>query len=369
MKIHDGARIWQVSAGDTNRNYVKVCLEWDVMLNGNGDRGPWPECESRLRADGVTSRKLSDLRRFCGNEVKPGDIVLLRLGTSQVHALGVIPHLDYEYQWLDDFGDVDGWDLQHVRRVNWLWSSNVADCAIFDAYTLKLGDTFQELSSPPPQLLKWIEELAVDEHKVLKVLPKSCVHEHRLEVLGDRDLPELCSSLSVTKDRVDEIASTVMDILELRQHYVRNKLVPSESDTVTHFVVPLLMALGWKRQSIALEWHNTDLGLFESGLRKKEDCSMLIEAKRFSLSCLTANRQAQSYVERGLTRCRAFAVTDGIRYGVFGRTAGGSFSVTPSCYMNLNRLVQRYPVLGSECSGFSEVLRVLMPVYHTASNL
>jgi len=32
-------QIWQVAAGDTNRNYADLCLEWDVILNGPGSEG------------------------------------------------------------------------------------------------------------------------------------------------------------------------------------------------------------------------------------------------------------------------------------------------------------------------------------------
>lgn len=37
-----GKTIWQHAAGDTNRNYVDLCLEWNVILNGPGNPGRWP---------------------------------------------------------------------------------------------------------------------------------------------------------------------------------------------------------------------------------------------------------------------------------------------------------------------------------------
>lgn len=61
-----GRRIWQVAAGDSERNYAKLCLEWDVILNGRSGWG--------------LSCKLADLERFC-EEVKEGDLVVLRVGT------------------------------------------------------------------------------------------------------------------------------------------------------------------------------------------------------------------------------------------------------------------------------------------------
>lgn len=37
MKIDlENRNIWQQAAGDSNRNYVGICLDWDVILNGPG---------------------------------------------------------------------------------------------------------------------------------------------------------------------------------------------------------------------------------------------------------------------------------------------------------------------------------------------
>ena len=36
-------KIWQVAAGDTNRNYADICLFWDVILNGPGSEGANPD--------------------------------------------------------------------------------------------------------------------------------------------------------------------------------------------------------------------------------------------------------------------------------------------------------------------------------------
>lgn len=46
-------------------------------------------------------------------EMNDGDLAVLRIGTSNVHAVGKIAG---GYEWREEFGDVDGWELQHVRR-------------------------------------------------------------------------------------------------------------------------------------------------------------------------------------------------------------------------------------------------------------
>jgi hypothetical protein len=116
-----GKAIWQQAAGDTDRDYSNVCLEWDVILNGPGYAGVWPACAKTLTSDGCSARKLTDLRRFA-EEIKDGDFVVLRLGTSAVLGFGQIVG---NYEWSDEFGDVDGWELQHLRRVRWLGAATI----------------------------------------------------------------------------------------------------------------------------------------------------------------------------------------------------------------------------------------------------
>ena len=77
-----GTTIWQQAAGgDTDRDYVDLCLKWDLILNGPGGYGFWPECVGSLREAGESERKITDLSRFC-EQMKDGDIAVLRLGTS-----------------------------------------------------------------------------------------------------------------------------------------------------------------------------------------------------------------------------------------------------------------------------------------------
>jgi hypothetical protein len=74
-------RLWQIAAGDKDRNYSDLCLHMGVILNGPGYAGAWPKCADTLKKDGWSSKKISDIRRFA-EEIKDGDIVVLREGTS-----------------------------------------------------------------------------------------------------------------------------------------------------------------------------------------------------------------------------------------------------------------------------------------------
>ena len=101
--------IWQVSAGPTSRAYADVFLKHGVALIGPGDSGPW----NADRDDAVFEGSI--VRRFA-SEITPGDVVLLRTGLTRVAAVGLVAS---EYQYLNAFDDVNGWDLQHSRRVRW----------------------------------------------------------------------------------------------------------------------------------------------------------------------------------------------------------------------------------------------------------
>ena len=92
-----GRRVWQHAAGDPGHNHTDLCLRWDVILSGPGDRE-------------------HDVGVF-RNGMDCGDIVVLKAGVSDVVGVGVIG----KYDWCEEFNDVDGWGLGHTRRVNWLW--------------------------------------------------------------------------------------------------------------------------------------------------------------------------------------------------------------------------------------------------------
>ncbi len=156
----DGKTIWQVSAGDgKHTHFANLCLALDVVLLGPGRYGTWPECKQPMLADTKTvwtTTKAGILKRFA-EELKPGDLVVLRVGTQHIYGVGEVVG-DYGFSQL--FGKVQTWDLQHYRRVRWLWHQD-GKPETFSVYSLKLGSSVQHLISPEVQ--HWLKTLDIPE--------------------------------------------------------------------------------------------------------------------------------------------------------------------------------------------------------------
>jgi predicted Mrr-cat superfamily restriction endonuclease len=119
----EGKTLWQVAAGNgKNTHYAKQCLQQDVVVLGPGRYGAWPECKMPMLADTKaspmwTTTKAGIIKRFA-EDIKPGDIVVLRVGTQYAYGVGEVVG---NYGFSNQFSNVQGWDLQHYRRVRWLW--------------------------------------------------------------------------------------------------------------------------------------------------------------------------------------------------------------------------------------------------------
>ena len=346
MDINDRT-IWQQAAGDTYRDYADRCLEWDVILNGPGRYGPWPKCESFLTQHGVSKRKISDLRRFC-EQMKDGDIVVLRRGSDTVIAVGQIVG---RYEFNEEFNDVDGWDIAHVRRVRWIWQSYVQPKR-FTRYTLKWGDTTQVLNAS--EVISWLETLDVTDSG------QDCTP---MELPGSssanvtiHDISEYLFGKGVASASISNLMNEIGEFVRIANWYNREEQKPSEHETVNYLVVPLLRALGWTPQMMAIEWNRIDVALFSSLPRENGSLSAVVEAKKMNSSCRTGLFQAKNYAMES-EPCKRLIVTDGLRYGVFVRN--GEFSTKPDAYMNLTRLRRDYPLY--RCKGAQDALLAMAP--------
>lgn len=341
-----GRTIWQQAAGDRNRNYARLCLKWDVILNGPGKFGPWPDCKDALRRS-RSGRKITDLQRFYEG-MKEGHLVVLRLGTSRVMGVGEVVG---PYEHHEAFGDVDGWDLQHVRRVRWLWASP-EEPTDFDTYALKLGDTTQRLDSEPVE--EWLRTLDIPDEaweRPLRELPQQPV-DLDVTVQG---ISEFLFDRGVGSAAINTLVDQIGELIRIAKWY-RKTDKPSEHETVAYLVVPLLRALGWPPQRMAVEWKRLDVALFSRMPRSDANVCAVVEAKKMDQSCLTALSQASRYAD-DKDGCDRLVVTDGIRYGVY--VGDGDANALPHAYLNLSRLRSEYPIY--ECWGAQEALFAMAP--------
>ena len=108
--VKDNLSIWQLGGGPASRPYADVFLKHGVGLIGPGDAGAWkPERDDDEFEGGF-------VRRFV-SEMQVGDVVLLRTGIATITAVGIVAS---DYMYLNQFDDVNGWDLQHARRIRWI---------------------------------------------------------------------------------------------------------------------------------------------------------------------------------------------------------------------------------------------------------
>jgi hypothetical protein len=298
--------VWQISGGPSARSYTELFLKHGVALIGPGDAGPWAPERDDDEFDG------GFVRRFA-TEIVAGDVLLLRTGIATIAAVGLVA-IDYLY--VNAFDDVNGWDLQHARRVRWsrlpgehsfrsaVFGANPPRCSrAWNADVVDFANRF--LNSPP-------------DHWQAAPLPELPAEEPPLD-----EVPHALKGIVAQ-------AADLVPLLQDRQAFGEH---PSEDELIAHFVVPFLRALGWAPERIAVQWRCIDVAVFRALPRTPENCHLVIEAKRLGAGVEGALDQAKGYVE-ALGVPRDVIVTDGIRYRMYAAARG----FEPVAYANLARL-------------------------------
>ena len=301
-------RVWQIGAGEANRSYADTFLNHGVALIGPGDPGPWS-------ADRYPIEKGARFVRTFATGVRKGDIMLLREGRSTIRAVGIVAG---GYQHLPVFDDVNGWDLQHCRRVHWFDLTERHDfrTPVFGANPSRLSRVYKDE----------VKQYAI---RFVASPPTEC---------QDRMLPDLPEEEAdlAPEDIPADLREVIREMLDLARHYRKSAATsgwPEERETVAHLVIPFLRALGWSPERIAVEWRKIDLCLFGSLPRAPENCRFVIEAKRLAYGLQGGFGQAREYLaELGVER--DVIATDGLRYRMYD--AANDF--TPVAYANLRRL-------------------------------
>ena len=299
-------QIWQIGSGSSLRSYADVFLKHGVALIGPGDPGRWSPERSDEEFYGGHVRSLASM-------VCEGDIFLLRKGRSRIRAIGLVAG---EYEYLEQFDDVYGWDLQHARRVRWCKLPQDHDFGrpLFGANPSRFSRTSQKevtqyvrkfLNSPPT-------------HWQTAALPLLPAEESPLEVIPNH-----------LQERLAEIRDLV-PLFGDRDLFGEN---PTEDELVGHFVIPFFRSMGWPPERIAVKWRYIDVAIFEALPRTPKNCKFVVEVKRFGAGVEGALKQAKRYV-RALGVSCDIVVTDGIRYRMYS----GKNNFDPLAYAHLLRL-------------------------------
>ncbi len=299
--------IWQLGSGQ-DRSYADVFLKYGVGLIGDGDAGQWTSERNDKEFKG------GFVRRFA-SELNLGDIVLLRNGVSTICAVGIVVS---GYKYLKQFDDVNGWDLQHARRIRWCRLPQDFDFGspIFGSIPSRCSRTRNE------EVISYAERFLQSPPMHWQSAP----------------LPELPPEESA----LDEVPEVLRSVIALAQdlapiYWDREGFgdLPTEHELVAHLVIPFLMALGWHQEQIAVEWRDIDVSVFSTLPRLPKNCAFIVEAKRLGDGIEYALDQAKGYVKK-LKVPRDIVLTDGIRYQMYSCEDG----FEPVAYANLTRLKQ-----------------------------
>ncbi len=296
--------VWQLASGPTDRSYADVFLRYGVGMIGPGDPGPWKP-ERYVGFKGFVER--------FATQVKAGDVLVLRTGMKTICAIGIVAS---EYMYLNQFDDVNGWDLQHARRVRWfrLPKEHEFGSPVFGANPTRwsrvknaeVRELAQKFVNSPPT--RW-------QTASLPELPQE-----------EPPLTEIPDGLHAIIAEANDLASLYTDEQAFGQ-------CPAEDELVAHFIVPLLRALGWPVEYIAVKWENIDVAVFKALPRLPNNCHFIVEAKRLGSGVEGALDQAKEYL-KNIGVQRDVVLTDGIRYRMY--SCAGQFACV--AYANLVRL-------------------------------
>lgn len=324
--------MWQIAAGRAGIDYRQVFLAHDVMLMGMGDGGDFRRLPERY-PKGLEFT--GQVRRFA-QDPAPNDVVVMRFGQDAIGA-GVIPEKDYDYQYLDQFADVYGWDLQHARRVTWNEQASEMLAALNPAFPAKGSQpTFTAIGEKRSKLRALENDLRkIMGKRALKPLPPTP------QELDEDELGLRLFSHGLSNDAVEDVVKSIRKARRLSQWYSSKESGdsrPTEHELVGHILIPLMSGLGWSEQLMAVEWQKIDLAFFAGPPTTAENCSMICEAKADSSTFEAAYDQAKRYViTRKLSNCARILVSDGRRIYVFTK-GGGGWPTKPDGYVNLLRM-------------------------------
>jgi hypothetical protein len=333
---------WQIAAGSGDREYSDLFIKHGLAFVG-----------------GIPQREAM-------KNVKAGDCIVLKRGKSQIVAVGIVVVRDGKHgddgdkDWLLDF---DGWRLPAYCHVDWHKPPEPVKV------TGLAMSAIQALQSNE------LRQIANDILNDFPCCQLTYSDPPRTRIIEDREILEFLVGHGLRPSAADELTVTLRRVRLLANYYYEKNQWRDvrEHETRTFLVVPFLLALGWAEQQIKIELGTEkqmriDIACFKrpyhrdkNGAPNNDECALLIETKGFNSGLNYASDQAMVYADY-FPSANVVVVTNGYCYKAYGRV-GGTFSATPSAYLNLIRPRDRYP-LDPNVKGALDVLQLLLPNGH-----
>jgi hypothetical protein len=296
-------KIWQIAAGDGTRDYADVFLKFGVILVGPGSEGDYFSNQDAY--NNTDSWACRPFIRPLAEELVEGDLVVLKRPNGYKWEIVAVGEIASDYLFMDIFSDVDGWDLQHCRQVNWKTPTSQTVIA-----GLRRG-TFVGVNHQ--QAVAEVQQVWAVGSKVTTIPIPDEPEEISIDQLIDALMVEGLSGQSA-----ELIANTIWRLRRIAKWYGSHGSDVGEHEIRTFLIVPLLISLGWAEQKVKIEWNNIDVVLFDTPYSEQSKPFVIIESKRLWDGLRYAPDQAARYAKLYPT-CDWFVVSDGIRYKLFKR--------------------------------------------------
>jgi hypothetical protein len=334
-------RVWQIACGESGRKYSDLFVRHDVMFCGPGELGRFDEAVygAALASGRLTIGEFTRIKKFA-TEVQPGDTVLLRSGYS-IEAVGMV--LD-GYQHVPAFDDVFGWNLIHVRRVAWQHVFGAELAALQAEQPLFTGrkqiPTFTGVTDR--SILEPIASLLTRcQSRTLADLPSELPVPLKPDELADALFHRGLGFDAVDRFRV--ALDKQRRLIEWYESTAGAEGRPTEHEVVAHIILPMLLALGWSEQLLAVEWNKIDLAIFNETPTDREHCRLVCEAKGMGHGLQNVFAQAVRYTETlRLTTCSKILLADGGRFYLYRRSPAGLWDDQPSGYLNVLKIRENH---------------------------
>lgn len=332
-------QVWQIACGEKGRRYQRLFLDHDVMFLGPGRFGAYApslyDLNPEARAEG--EGKITYIRQFA-TEVQQGDLVLLRSGYT-VLSIGVV---DSDYFHTTAFDDVYAWDLEHCRRVIW---QRQHDDALLQRQSG--ADLFEDRKQVPaftrvnhPRNLDPIRDLLSQVTR----RPRNDLPEAPPPPLTPEQLSDALFREGLGYDACQHVERSVRKLRGLLDWYTEERSPgrPTEHEVVAHMILPLMLALGWSEQLLAVEWRKIDLAVFTHAPTTPASCGLVCEAKGMDNPLQDVVEQAIGYCDKHhLDNCSKILVGDGGYFSLY-RKREDQWESDPSGHVSLRKLRRHY---------------------------